>query len=101
MPFKFNDPDYNLEILKRQFQFFGPFPGKYAEIADKNTVEAILRMMDELRGKMKPFHLITEREMCRDDKEFIGWVMKLDPRDRPTAEEILAHEWWDGAQDEL
>lgn len=47
-----------------------------------------------LRDKMKPFRLITEREMCQKDKEFIGWFMKVDPRDGPTAEEILAHEWW-------
>jgi hypothetical protein len=38
--------------------------------------------------------MITEREMCEADKQFIGCFMKLDPRDRPAVEEILEHEWW-------
>ncbi|KAK4232764.1 kinase-like domain-containing protein [Achaetomium macrosporum] len=70
--FKFDDPEYEFEVLKRQVQFFGPFPAKHVEIADNDTVEVI----------------------CQKDKEFIGWFMKLDPRDRPSADEILAHEWW-------
>ena len=50
--------------------------------------------MENKRDKMKPFRLITPREMRQDDKDFIGWFMKMDPRDRPTAEKILAHAWW-------
>lgn len=95
MPYRFNDPEYEFEVLKRQFQFFGPFPGKYGQIADDDTVEVILWLMENLRDNMKPFHMIADREMCRKDKEIIGWFMKLDPRDRPTAEEILAHRWWE------
>lgn len=48
-PYKFNDPEYEFEVLKRQFQFFGPFPAKYEQIADNNTVEVII-LVDEPSG---------------------------------------------------
>lgn len=99
VPFKFDDPEYEFEVLKRQVQFFGPFPAKYAEIADQDTIEVVVWLMENLVDKRKPFHLLTEREISRKDKDFIGWFMKLDPRDRPTADEILAHEWWQEADD--
>jgi hypothetical protein len=94
VPYKANDVEYEFEVLKRQFQFFGPFPAKYEQIADTDTVEVIIWLMENLRDQMKPFHRITEREIRQKDKEFIGWFMRLDPRDRPTATEILAHKWW-------
>jgi hypothetical protein len=94
VPYKFDNPEYEFEVLKRQFQFFGPFPAKYEQIADNDTVEVIIWLTENLRDKMKPFRLIAAREICQQDKEFIGWFMKLDPRDRPTATEILAHKWW-------
>ena len=31
--------------------------------------------------------------MCREDNEFIGKIMKLDWRDRPTARELLVDDW--------
>jgi hypothetical protein len=99
VPFKFDDPEYEFEVLKRQVQFFGPFPAKYIEIADDDTAEVVVWLMENLRDKRKPFLHVTEREICRKDKEFIAWFMKLDPRDRPTADEILAHEWWQEGYD--
>jgi len=43
---------------------------------------------------MTPFALVTEREVSREDKEFICKIMKMDPRDRPTAEELLEDAWF-------
>ncbi len=60
MPFKFDDLDYEFAVLKRQFQFFGPFPGKYEQIADNDTVEVIIWLMETFEKNMKPFHMITE-----------------------------------------
>ncbi|SPQ20616.1 ef44c64c-528a-4ac3-9f3e-edd1bba0cd75 [Thermothielavioides terrestris] len=91
---KFDEPEFEVEVLKRQVQFFGPFPAEYMEIADNDTMKVVLWLMDAVFDKRKPFQYITEREICKKDKEFICWFMKLDPRDRPSADEILAHEWW-------
>lgn len=49
------------------------------------------------REKMKPFGRITEREISKEDKAFILKIMKLDPRDRPTAKELLQDEWFTSA----
>jgi hypothetical protein len=35
-------------ILKRQFQYFGPFPTEYEEIASPMTVAAIVWLMNEI-----------------------------------------------------
>lgn len=72
VPYKPNDEEYEFEVLKRQFQFFGPFPAKYAQIANNDTVEVIIWLMENLQDKMKPFNLISEKEMCQSDKDFIG-----------------------------
>ncbi|KAK2777827.1 hypothetical protein FQN53_002051 [Emmonsiellopsis sp. PD_33] len=87
--------EYNLEVLKRQFQYFGPWPGKYEEVANPETVQAIQWIMQEIpKSKTTPFSMITEREVCRKDKESIGKIMMMDWRDRPTARELLEDEWF-------
>lgn len=43
---------------------------------------------------MTPFYLTTEKEVCKKDKEFIGKIMMMDWRDRPTAQELLEDEWF-------
>lgn len=42
--------------------------------------------------KKKPFSRISQQEISQEDKEFILKIMKLDPRDRPSAAELLQDE---------
>jgi hypothetical protein len=87
--------EYGLEVLKRQHQYFGPFPPKYEEIASQETITAILYLMHEIpQSKTTPFLWTTEREVCKKDKEFIVKIMKMDWRDRPTVKELLEDEWF-------
>lgn len=87
--------EYGLEVLKRQFRYFGPFPPKYEEIASPETTTAILYLMREIpQSQTTPFSRTTEREVCKKDKEFIGKMMKMDWRDRPTTKELLEDEWF-------
>jgi hypothetical protein len=87
--------EYGLEVLKRQFRYFGPFPAKYEEIASPETIAAILYLMEEIpQSQTTPFHRTTEKEVCKKDKEFIGKIMMLDWRDRPTARVLLENEWF-------
>lgn len=39
-------------------------------------------------------HVSSLKEICNEDKEFVLKVMKLDPRDRPSAEELLEDSWF-------
>ncbi|KAL2257453.1 hypothetical protein VTK26DRAFT_162 [Humicola hyalothermophila] len=94
VPFKFDDPEYEFEVLKLQVQFFGPFPTKYVEIADSDTIEVVIWLMENLVDKRMPFHLITEREICVRTRSSSAGSWSRIPGDRPSADEILAHEWW-------
>ncbi|KAI9681636.1 MAG: hypothetical protein M1829_000835 [Trizodia sp. TS-e1964] len=86
---------YELEVLKRQFQYFGPFPVKYEEIASQETVTAILYLMHKIPcAKTRPFRRTMERERVKRAKEFIGKIMMMDWRDKPTVKELLEDEWF-------
>lgn len=79
----------------QQFRYFGPFPVKYEEICSEDTVTAILYLMREIpRSKTTPFRNTAEREVGKRDKEFIGKIMMMDWRDRPSAKQLLADEWF-------
>lgn len=82
-------------VVGEQFKYFGPFPAKIAEIADPETVQSIILLMEHIpKEKTTPFSRTTEREVSRRDNIFISKMMKLDWRDRPTAKELLEDEWW-------
>ena len=42
---------------------------------------------------MKPFIAAKDPELEEDDKRFICGITKIDPRDRPTATELLQDKW--------
>ncbi|KAI0376861.1 STE/STE20 protein kinase [Hypomontagnella monticulosa] len=91
----FDDENYRVEIVKSQFRYFGPFPAKYQEIASEETLLSILYLTQLIPpSSMTPFRLVTEREVAKEDKEFILKIMQMDWRDRPTARELLRDKWF-------
>lgn len=89
------DEMYDTKIVVHQHQWFGPFPVTYKEIADQDIQEALVGIMSAVPpDKMKPFQCLNEREICNADKAFLLKIMKLDPRDRPTAKELLQDVWF-------
>lgn len=86
-----DDDDYFFTVLKRMYKFFGPFPPNFCDNADTMT---IINSFNNSGPPEKPFHLVTTREIPAADKTFILKVMKLDPRERPTVEELLEDEWF-------
>ncbi|OAL27499.1 hypothetical protein AYO20_09782 [Fonsecaea nubica] len=87
--------EYELRILMRQHQFFGPFPASYGEIANDEVLAILDYVMDSVPPeKTKPFGRIAEREVSKEDKTFLLKIMKLDPRDRPTAKQLAEDEWF-------
>lgn len=92
---RYGDEDYNVEVVQSQFRYFGPFPSKIREIVNDETFQSVLYLMHlNPPEKMTPFSLVTEREVIKEDKEFILKIMKMDWRDRPTAKELLEDEWF-------
>ncbi|KAL2259055.1 hypothetical protein VTK26DRAFT_7393 [Humicola hyalothermophila] len=90
--FKPDDNEYEFMVLKRMYKSFGPFPQSYDDFQDRETI-AIVNYINNLGPPKKPFHRVTTREVPPADKKFISRIMKLDPRDRPTTEQLLADEW--------
>jgi serine/threonine protein kinase len=86
-----------MNILMRLYQFFGPFPPKYRELIEENEdINMIIQYLFEKipQSEMKPFSQVSNREVSRQDKEFICKMMKMDPRERPTAKELLQDDWF-------
>lgn len=91
-----------MEVLKRQFQYFGPFPTRYEDISSPETVTAILYLMHKIpQSQTTPFSRTTEREVCYEDKKFTEKIMILGWRDRPSAKDLLEDEWFVGDGIEL
>ena len=75
---------------------FGPVPLSYGEIADNERLgilTAVINLINE-HNLQRPFHLSADKELLKEDRTFIYKIMKLDPRDRPTAKELLQDEWF-------
>ncbi|RAL06114.1 serine/threonine protein kinase [Aspergillus ibericus CBS 121593] len=89
--------DYELKILIKYHIFFGPYPSSYSDLADEETLEILSWIKSAIPPTaMKPFSRASRREISEEDKNFICKIMKLDPRDRPTANELLDAEWFYG-----
>lgn len=83
-------------MLIKQISIFGPVPWTYCEIASEerlSILSAIIKLVND-HNLQKPFHLSGDKELSEEDKIFICKIMKLDPRDRPTAKELLQDEWF-------
>ncbi|KAM5507735.1 hypothetical protein McanMca71_001003 [Microsporum canis] len=87
--------EYDVKILMKHHRCFGPFPASYEEIADQERLAVLAWIMHNSPSEtLKPFHLTTTREICQEDKELVLRAMKLDPRDRPTARQLLEDKWF-------
>ena len=90
-----------MHVLIRQIATFGPAPASYVSlIADEDDSRwevlgtAIQFIKDN--DRIRPFALAKDKCLTEEDKEFILNVMKFDPRDRPTAGELLRDKWFAG-----
>jgi len=92
----FESEEYPLQVLIKQVSIFGPVPMSYGEIADDDRLgilSAVINLVNE-HNLQKPFHMSDDKELSTEDKTFICKIMKLDPRDRLTARELLQDEWF-------
>ncbi|KLU81012.1 hypothetical protein MAPG_00107 [Magnaporthiopsis poae ATCC 64411] len=88
-----DDGAYELTVVKRMYKPFGPFPESYGDSNDP-TMSTIVDFIHSQGPPEKPFVRTGPREFPPADQAFILKIMKLDPRDRPTAEELLADPWF-------
>jgi casein kinase II subunit alpha len=81
----------------QQARFFGPFPVSYEDFidADQNKALAMIMSRIEEQKSRRPFQLLQDKEVTAADKVFLCKVMRMDPRERPTARQLLEDEWFD------
>lgn len=75
---------------------FWPLPSEVRGNCKHRNWHAILLLMHEIpQSQTTPFSRTTEGEVSLKDKEFISGMMKLDWRDRPTAQQLLESKWFE------
>lgn len=87
------DPTYPIEVLRRQDECFGPFSLSYTTLADDDRLDT-LTIITQSVEKRTPFKMASSMEIAKEDREFISKIMKLDPRDRPSAKVLLQDAWF-------
>ncbi|KAI1361455.1 serine/threonine protein kinase [Xylaria arbuscula] len=97
--FKPEDQDYEITVLKRMYSSVGPFPPSMAEIIGPDTFE-VIHFLNQQGPPQRPLQRWSTKELPPADNEFIRRILKLDPRDRPTVEEILQDEWFTEESDD-
>ncbi|KAI1161900.1 serine/threonine protein kinase [Nemania serpens] len=94
-----NATTYELTVLRRMYNSLGPFPPSIADIINPDMFEVIY-FLNQQRPPQRPLQRWSTKELPPADNEFIRRILKLDPRDRPTVEEILQDEWFTEESDD-
>jgi len=91
-----DDVNYGFWVLVEQVRRFGPVPLSYEEIANEDRLGVLTSVINYVnRNQLQwPFALSEDEELLKEDRDFIAKLMKLDPRDRPTATDLLQDEWF-------
>lgn len=95
-----DDEEYLIHIIIRQMAHFGPVPRSYLDLIPKDdaarwTVLGAATLHIKEHQKQRPFKIIEDDCLTEEDREFLLKVMKWDPRERPTARQLLQDKWFD------
>ena len=66
------------------------------EIVAPESYAALAGVIRYVKSNMSPipFSMSADEELGEEVRDFIVKMMKFDPRDRPTAKELLQDEWF-------
>jgi serine/threonine protein kinase len=87
------DERFALPVLVLQNKYFGPFPEMFFELLDDEGAAVLRYVQDQCGEETQVFSKADSGKIDPGDKDFICYLMKPDPRDRPTAIEALRHPW--------
>ena len=92
------DEIYHVMILTLQCAYFGPFPDKYVELSDAITMQYLhgIEGLVAQRGGRKKYRNTLTTLFSKETMKFLDRLMKLDPRDRPSAQDLLQDQWLSG-----
>lgn len=99
-PLKIDEKDeiYLVTILMLQCAHFGPFPEKFVELSDDITMEHLygIEGLVTQSGGRKIYKDTLAFHFDKETLDFLSRCMKLDPRDRPSAQDLLQDRWLSG-----
>ena len=87
------DEHFALAVLMLQNKYFGPFPAKFFQLLDDEGRAVLSYVQEQCGDDTDSFVRFDPGTMDSDDKDFILYLMKPDPRDRPSAIDALMHPW--------
>jgi serine/threonine protein kinase len=90
------DELFPLAVIMLQNKCFGPFPEKFSELLDDESLAVLRYASDQCGDEIDLFSMGDSGKIDPEDKDFICYLMKPDPRDRPSAVEALSHPWLKG-----
>ena len=95
------DEIYPVMVLTLQCAYFGPFPDKYVELSDTVTAEYLhgIEGLVTQKGGRRKYRNTLAIHFCKETMAFLDRLMKLDPRDRPSAQDLLQDRWLSGVAD--
>ncbi|KAL9022366.1 MAG: hypothetical protein Q9185_000481 [Variospora sp. 1 TL-2023] len=95
------DELYDCMILTLQCAYFGPFPDRYIELSDDITKEHLdgIEGIVTQRGGRRKYRNTLNTRIGKEAVNFLDTLMKLDPRDRPSPQELLQEQWLSGVVD--
>lgn len=92
--------DYTTHILMQQIIYFGPVPLSFVDLMaradDRWEILGSLTQHILDNRKQKPFVIAQDDCLTEEDRRFLLTIMKFDPRERPTARQLLQDEWFSG-----
>ncbi|KAL1852247.1 hypothetical protein Plec18167_006060 [Paecilomyces lecythidis] len=97
-----SDETYPFHVLIKQIKEFGAFPSRYStDPVDAERMSVMNYIQNHmLRIKLaEAWNPVVEEDeaselgMTGEDREFIGKILKMDPSERPTAQELLKERW--------
>jgi len=89
------DEIYRVVILMLQCGYFGPFPRKFEGLSDDVEMEVLdgIEGLVTQNGGRRLFRNTLDNKISQEAVTFLDKVMKLDPRDRPSPQELLQDQW--------
>ena len=78
-------------VLTLQCAYFRPFPDKYVELSDTVTAEYLygIKGLVTQKGGRRKYRNIFAIYFYKETMDFLNRLIKLDPRDRPSAQDLL------------
>ncbi|KAL9028602.1 MAG: hypothetical protein Q9196_003062 [Gyalolechia fulgens] len=89
-----DDDRFPFFVLMLQIKYFGPFPETFFQLLDEEGAQVLRHLSEQCNGTTDVFSQASSETISPEDKDFICYLMRLDPRDRPSSKEALTHSWF-------